>query len=78
MDDVLIAIRAVRSAHLSASHQLARQVVARAVSILKEERQQATLVEVEANVLIVRVAEVDAESSLVAMSWTNRLLEDDQ
>lgn len=78
MDDVLIAISAVRSAHLSASHQLARQVVARAVSILKEERQQATLVEVEANVLIVRVAEVDAESSLVAMSWTNRLLEDDQ
>ena len=77
MDDVLAAISEVRSAHLSASHQLARQVIARAVSIIKEERQQAKLVEIEANVVIVRLAEVDAESNSVAVSWTNRLLEDD-
>lgn len=77
MDSVLSAISEVRSAHLRASHQLAKQVLARAVNILKEQDQAASLIELAENVVVVRIAEIDDEPVLVRASMCNRLLEGD-
>lgn len=78
MENVLAAARQVFSAHLRASHQLARQVLARAVHVLKEEGEQSRLLEIEPNVVVVRVVEVDDQRSMVRASMANRLLEGDQ
>jgi hypothetical protein len=78
MDEVLAAIHEVHSAHLRVSHQLAKQVLDRAVSILKEERKQSALIEIGLNVLVVRIVEIDEKSTLVRTSLTNCLLEADE
>lgn len=78
MDEVLSAISEVRSAHLRASHQLAQQVLARAVSILKEEQHQSRVIELGSNVVVVRVLDIDDTCSSVRASWANRLLEGEQ
>jgi len=78
MDEVLTTIGEVRSAHLRASHQLAQQVLARAVSILKEERQQSRLIELGSNVVVVRIVDIDDTHTSVRASWSNRLLEGEQ
>lgn len=75
MDQVLAAISEVRSAHLRAAHLLAKKVLAQAVNILRAEGESTSMIEVEDNVVIVRVAEIDVEMSLVRKSFTNRLLE---
>lgn len=77
MDIVLSAISEVRSAHLRASHQLAKQVLARAVIILKEQNQSAAIIELAENVVVVRIAEIDEKPVLVRASLCNRLLEGD-
>jgi uncharacterized membrane protein YkvA (DUF1232 family) len=75
MDDVLAAISEVRSAHLRASHLLAKKVLSQAVNILKAEGELTSMIELEANVVIVRVVEIDDAPILVRASLTNRLLE---
>ncbi|MCC7083420.1 MAG: hypothetical protein IT427_00255 [Pirellulales bacterium] len=77
MDSVLMAISEVRSAHLRASHQLAKQVLARAVNILKEQDQATSMIELAENIVVVRIAEIDDEPVLVGASMCNRLLEGD-
>ncbi len=75
IDKVLPAIREVRGAHLRASHIIAKQVVDRAIQILKAEGETSSLIEVGSNIVVVRVIEVDEESGLVRASAVNRLLE---
>jgi len=77
MDNVLAAISQVRSAHLRASRQLAKQVLARAVNILKEQDQSASIIELAENVVVVRIAEIDEKPVPVRASLCNRLLEGD-
>ncbi len=77
MDSVLSAISEVRSAHLRASHQIAKQVLARAVNILKEQDQAASMIELAENIVVVRIVEFDDEPVLVRASMCNRLLEGD-
>lgn len=78
MDEVLTAIHKVRSAHLSASHYLGRQVMTRALNILKEEGQNSAFIELESNVIWVRILEIDSQPTLVRVSLANRLLEGNQ
>jgi hypothetical protein len=78
IDDVLRAISEVRGAHLRASHQLAKQVMANAVNILKIESEPSQLVEIGPNVFVTRIVEIDDQTSLVRSSLTNRLLEAEQ
>lgn len=77
IDSVLLAISEVRSAHLRASHHLAKQVLACAVNILKEQDQAASTIELAENILVVRIVEIDDEPVLVRASMCNRLLEGD-
>lgn len=77
LDSVLSAISDVRSAHLRASHQLARQVLARAVSILKEDDQADSMIRLAEEVVVVRIAEIDDQQVSVRASICNRLLEGD-
>lgn len=74
-EEVLAAIREVRGAHLRVSHRLARQVMARAINILKDEGRQSSLVEIESNVVVARIVEIDDQPTQVRTSLTNRLLE---
>jgi uncharacterized membrane protein YkvA (DUF1232 family) len=78
MNDVLMAINEVRSAHLQASRQLARQVIAKTVAMLREERAFSPLVEIESDVVVVRVAAVDEQLTQVRQSLVNQLLEGEQ
>jgi uncharacterized membrane protein YkvA (DUF1232 family) len=75
MDSVLSAISEVRSAHLRASHQIAKQVLARAVNVLRD--QGTSMIELVENVVIVRISEIDSDPVLVRASMCNRLLEGD-
>jgi hypothetical protein len=78
VEEVLEAIGEVRSAHLRASHQIARQVMARAVNTLKEEGKKSPLFEIESNVVVARIVDIDNRATLVRTSMTNRLLEGEQ
>lgn len=77
MDSVLSAISQVRSAHLLASHQIAKQVLALAVNKLQEQDQLASMIELAENLVVVRIMEIDVEVVLVRASTCNRLLEGD-
>jgi hypothetical protein len=77
MDSVLLAIKTVRSAHLRASHQLAKQVVARAVDILKAEHRHESIIDLGGNVAIARIAEIESRGTLVRASLVNRLIDGD-
>lgn len=76
MDDVLTAIGDVRIAHIRASHQLAREVVAHAVDVLRDRDAMSPIVELGGDVVIVRVEEIDIEATKVRASICNRLQED--
>jgi len=78
IEDVIRAIHMARSAHLRVSKQLAKQVLSRAIDILKQEDSQSPLVEIESNVVVVRVIDIDDQAILVRASLTNRLLEGEQ
>lgn len=78
MDDVLAAIAEVRSAHLRASCQLAKKIIAQAVILIRQERQHSSLVEIEANVVMARIMEMDEHTIPVRTSLVNRLLEGEQ
>ncbi|MEQ8790831.1 MAG: DrmE family protein [Pirellulaceae bacterium] len=74
--DVLKAIPVVFGAHQSASRRIARDVVRRTVSLLQEESSHsAALVELESDVVIVRVMEISEGASKVRASIANRLQE---
>ena len=78
IEDVFAAISEVRGAHLRVSFQLARQVLHRAASVLKKERDRSGLIEIGAGVVVVRLIEIDNKSTMVRQSLTNRLLEDNE
>jgi hypothetical protein len=76
VDDVLAAISQVRGAHLRVSHQLARQVMARAAALLRRPGRRSELIEIEEGVVVARVLEIESEATLVRESLANHLLED--
>jgi hypothetical protein len=78
MQEVIAAIREVRSSHHRVSRQLAKQLLAHAVNILREEGRRSCLIQIESNVLVARVVDIDDKLSFVRASLTNRLLEDEQ
>jgi hypothetical protein len=78
IETVLNAINTVFGAHQRASHKLAFEVLHRAVDILKEERRQAKLIEIESDIVIVRVIEIDNSDTPVRVSIANRLQDADQ
>jgi hypothetical protein len=78
LNDASYAIREVFGAHQRASHKLAQQVLRHAVDIIKQEKRSSSLIEVESDVVLVRVLEVDSEKSQVRSSIANRLQEPDQ
>jgi len=75
---VLSAIRLVFSAHQKASHRIAQQVLRHAVDILTAENRQASLIEIELNIVLVRVAEIDDTITQTRVSMVNRLQEPEQ
>jgi hypothetical protein len=75
LDAVITAIGEVRSAHLRASHQLAKQVLARAASSLRRPDRRSEVMEIEEGVVVVRILEIEKETTLVRVSLSNRLLE---
>jgi uncharacterized membrane protein YkvA (DUF1232 family) len=77
LDKILSAISEVRSAHLKVSNLIAKNILNRAVTILKEEDNQASMVEIESNVVLVRVNDIDAQQTMVRSSIANRLIEGD-
>lgn len=77
IDSVLLAISNVRSAHLRASRHIANQVLARAVNILKAQSERASAIELEENVVVVRIAQIDKVPAMVRASLCNRLHEAD-
>jgi uncharacterized membrane protein YkvA (DUF1232 family) len=77
LDDVVAAISEVRGAHLRASHQLAKQVLARVASFLKKPGRRSDLMEIEKGVVVVRILKIEREPTLVRVSLANRLLEDE-
>jgi hypothetical protein len=76
--NVLSAIRMVFSAHQKASHRIARQVLRRAVEVLREGNHQSSLIEIESNIVLVRVAEIDDIITQTRVSIVNRLQEPEQ
>lgn len=77
-EPVLNAIRTVFGAHQRASHKLARQVLRRAIEILKEEHHQSKLIELETDIVLARVIEIDNCDICVRVSMVNRLQESEQ
>jgi hypothetical protein len=75
LNNVRDAIGDVFGAHQRASHKIARQVLRRAVAVLKEENHQSRLIEVESNIVLVNVAEIDDVTTQVRVSIVNRLQE---
>ncbi|MBU1318486.1 MAG: DrmE family protein [candidate division Zixibacteria bacterium] len=78
LEAVLAAIHVVFGAHQRASRRLARQVLRRAVTILREDGCQSKLIEIESDVVLVRVLEIDDSSTQVRISIANHLQEFDQ
>jgi hypothetical protein len=78
ISDVLTAIGEVRSAHLRASSQLAKKIIAQAVALIRQERQHSPLIEIESNVVMARIVEIDDHKMPVRASLVNRLLEGEQ
>jgi uncharacterized membrane protein YkvA (DUF1232 family) len=78
MNDVLTSINEVRSAHLRASFRLAKQVMAKAVTMLKERNNYTPFIEIEANVVVARIVAIDDQLSTVRVSLINQLLEGGQ
>jgi hypothetical protein len=78
IETVLNAINTVFGAHQRASHKLAFEVLHRAIEILKEERRQAKLIEIEPDIVIVRIIEIDNSDTPVRVSIANRLQDPDQ
>lgn len=78
LEQVLDCIRSVFGAHQRVSHKLAKQVLRKAVDILKEEQLESRLVELESDVVLARVMEIDDHDSKVRVSMVNRLLETEQ
>lgn len=78
LETVLNAISIVFGAHQRASHKLARQVLRRAIEILKEEHRQSKLIELEADIVLSRVIEIDDCNTDVRVSMVNRLQEYEQ
>lgn len=78
LETVLDAIRTVFGAHQKASHKLARQVLHRAIEILREEHRQSKLIEIGSDIVLVRVVEIDDSDTQVRVSVANRLQELDQ
>jgi len=77
LDKVLSAISKVRSAHLKVSNLIAKNILNRAVAILREEDNQVSMIEIESNVVLVRVNDIDEQQTIVRSSITNRLIEGD-
>jgi len=77
-ETVLNAISTVFGAHQRASHKLARQVLSRAIEILKEEHHQSGLIELESDIVLARVIEIDDCETQVRVSMVNRLQESEQ
>lgn len=77
-ETVLNAISTVFGAHQRASHKLARQVLHRAIEILKEEYHQSRLIELESDIVLARVIEIDNCDTHVRVSMVNRLQESEQ
>ncbi len=75
MEEVLDSISEVRSAHRKAGNAIAKSVLANALGILRKERDESALVEIEPNVVVVRAVEIDDKPTVIRASWTNRLLE---
>jgi len=78
LETVLDSVSAVFGAHQRASHKLARKVLRRAVEILKEERRQLKLIELESDIVLARIIEIDEYDTNVRLSMINRLQESEQ
>lgn len=69
-------IRRVRGAHLKASREIARRVVERAVTVLRESAQGGGPIDLGEGMVLARVSEIDADTVNVRRSAANRLVED--
>jgi len=78
MEEVLSAIRQVRSAHLRVSRKLAKQVMEHAIDILKGENKRSELLEIEPRIVLARIVEIADEAGIVRISLTNRILKSEQ
>jgi hypothetical protein len=78
LDNCRDAIAKVRSAHLRASNHLARQVIAKAVELLREGNGAPHALAIDEDVVLVRVEDVDDTPVRVRQSLANRLLEGSQ
>ena len=75
LEPCINAIRQVRGAHLRASHHLASRIMARVVDALREGRRDESSLEIEEDVVLVRLEHIDEESIGVRASIVNRLLD---
>lgn len=78
LETVLDSVSAVFGAHQRASHKLAAQVLRRAIGILREERRQSDLIELESDIVLVRIIEIDEYDTNVRLSMVNCLQESEQ
>jgi hypothetical protein len=78
LETVLDSVSAVFGAHQRASHKLAAQVLRRAIRILRDERHQSELIELESDIVLARIIEIDEYDTDVRLSMVNRLQESEQ
>lgn len=76
MDSVIEAIAEVRSAHLRASHEVAKQIMSRALTIIRAQHQHCGVIDLDKDVVLVRVMDVDRELVVVKASACNQLQEE--
>lgn len=75
LSEVILSVHIVRSTHLKAAHQLASKVLDNATVILKRESTDSKLIEIEKDLVIVRVSEIGEELISVKTSLVNRIQE---
>ncbi|MBN2384573.1 DrmE family protein [bacterium] len=78
LNTVLESINIVFGEHQRASHKLAQQVLNRTIEILREEHSQSKLIELESDIVVLRVVEIDDNETFVRLSIVNSLQESEQ